>query len=129
MAEWFKRVKEGITSGDKKEIPSGLWTKCTDCGEIMYVKALESNLWVCPKCNFHFRIKAKDYIDLILDEGSLQEFDRNLISADPLKFKDSKRYPDRIRESIRKSEMNDAIITGIGSIEGQKLSFGVMEFS
>jgi len=128
MAEWFKKIKEGITPGDKKEIPGGLWTKCTDCGEIMYVKALETNLWVCPKCNFHFRIKSRDYIALLLDDGKLEEYDQNLISADPLKFKDSKRYPDRIRDSIKKTEINDAIITGLGQITGIKISFGVMEF-
>ncbi len=128
MAEWFKKIKEGITPGDKKEIPGGLWTKCSDCGEIMYVKALETNLWVCPKCNFHFRIKSRDYIALLLDDGKLEEYDQNLISADPLKFKDSKRYPDRIRDSIKKTEINDAIITGIGQITGIKISFGVMEF-
>ncbi len=128
MAEWFKKIKEGITPGDKKEIPGGLWTKCTDCGEIMYVKALETNLWVCPKCNFHFRIRSRDYIALLLDEGKLEEYDQNLISADPLKFRDSKRYPDRIRDSIKKSELNDAIITGIGQVGGIKISFGVMEF-
>jgi acetyl-CoA carboxylase carboxyl transferase subunit beta len=128
VAEWFKKIKEGITPGDKKEIPGGLWTKCTDCGEIMYVKALETNLWVCPKCNFHFRIKSRDYIALLLDDGKLEEYDQNLISADPLKFKDSKRYPDRIRDSIKKTEINDAIITGLGQITGIKISFGVMEF-
>jgi acetyl-CoA carboxylase carboxyl transferase subunit beta len=128
MAEWFKKIKEGITPGDKKDIPGGLWTKCTDCGEIVYVKALESNLWVCTKCNFHFRIKGRDYITLLLDEGKLEEYDLNLVSADPLKFKDSKRYPDRVRESIKKTELNDAIITGIGQVTGIKVSFGVMEF-
>ena len=128
MAEWFKKIKEGITPQEKKEIPGGLWTKCSDCGEIVYVKALESNLWVCPKCNFHFRIRSRDYIALLLDDGKLEEYDQNLISADPLKFKDSKRYPDRIRDSIKKTEVNDAIITGIGQISEMKISFGVMEF-
>lgn len=128
MAEWFKKIKEGITPGDKKDIPGGLWTKCTDCGEIMYVKALESNLWVCTKCNFHFRIKGRDYLNLLLDDSELEEYDQNLVSADPLKFKDSKRYPDRIRDSIKKTELNDAIITGLGQISGIKVSFGVMEF-
>lgn len=94
----------------------------------MYVKALENNLWVCPKCDFHFRIKGRDYINLLLDEGKLEEYDQNLVSADPLKFKDSKRYPDRIRESIKRTELSDAIVTGIGHITGIKISFGVMEF-
>jgi len=128
MAEWFKKIKEGITPGDKKDIPGGLWTKCTDCGEIMYVKALEANLWVCTKCNFHFRIKGRDYLNLLLDDSKLEEYDQNLVSADPLKFRDSKRYPDRIRDSIKKTELNDAIITGLGRISGIKVSFGVMEF-
>lgn len=127
--EWFKKIKEGVTAQPKKEIPEGLWTKCEDCGEIIYVKELERNFWVCGKCKYHFRIKSTDYINLLLDEGDLEEFDRNLISGDPLKFKDSKRYPDRIKESRRKTQRNDALIAGIGKIEGRKISFGVMDFS
>jgi len=127
--EWFKKIKEGITAQPKKEIPEGLWTKCEDCGEIIYVKELERNFWVCSKCKYHFRIKSTDYINLLLDEGALEEFDRNLISGDPLKFKDSKRYPERIKESRKKTQRNDALIAGIGKIEGRKVSFGVMDFS
>ncbi len=127
--EWFKKIKEGVSAQPKKEIPEGLWTKCEDCGEIIYVKELERNFWVCGKCKYHFRIKSTDYIDLLLDEGGLEEFDRNLISGDPLKFKDSKRYPDRIKESRKKTQHNDALIAGIGKIEGRKISFGVMDFS
>jgi len=127
--EWFKKIKEGVSAQPKKEIPEGLWTKCEDCGEIIYVKELERNFWVCGKCKYHFRIKSTDYISLLLDEGALEEFDRNLISGDPLKFKDSKRYPDRIKESRKKTQRNDALIAGIGKIEGRKISFGVMDFS
>ncbi|MCI0531095.1 MAG: acetyl-CoA carboxylase, carboxyltransferase subunit beta [candidate division Zixibacteria bacterium] len=129
MAEWFKKIKEGITPGDKKDIPTGLWTKCNDCGEIIFVKELEKNLWVCPKCSFHFRISSQDYLNLILDPDTFQESDGNLISADPLKFKDSKRYPDRIRESIKKTGLNDAIVVGLGQVSGIKTSIGVMDFS
>ena len=127
--EWFKKIKEGVSAQPKKEIPEGLWTKCEDCGEIIYVKELERNFWVCGKCKYHFRIKSTDYINLLLDEGVLEEFDRTLISGDPLKFKDSKRYPDRIKESRKKNQRNDALIAGIGKIEGRKVSFGVMDFS
>ncbi len=126
--EWFKKPKDGLVSQQKKEIPDGLWTKCESCGEIIYVKELEKNLWVCHRCNFHFRIKSKDYIELLLDEGKLEEHDKNLISGDPLKFKDSKKYPDRIRDSRRKTGLNDAVIVGIGKIEGKEVSFGVMDF-
>jgi acetyl-CoA carboxylase carboxyl transferase subunit beta len=126
--EWFKKPKNGLVSQQKKEIPDGLWTKCESCGEIIYVKELEKNLWVCHRCNFHFRIKSKDYIELLLDQGKLEEYDNNLISTDPLKFKDSKKYPDRIRDSRRKTGLNDAVIVGIGKIEGKEVSFGVMDF-
>jgi len=126
--EWFKKPKNGLVSQQKKEIPDGLWTKCESCGEIIYVKELEKNLWVCHLCNFHFRIKSKDYIELLLDQGKLEEYDNNLISTDPLKFKDSKRYPDRIRDSRKKTGLNDAVIVGIGKIENKEVSFGVMDF-
>lgn len=126
--EWFKKPKDGLVSQQKKEIPDGLWTKCESCGEIIYVKELEKNLWVCHRCNFHFRIKSKDYIELLLDQGKLEEYDNNLISTDPLKFKDSKKYPDRIRDSRRKTGLNDAVIVGIGKIENREVSFGVMDF-
>lgn len=126
--EWFKKPKNGLVSQQKKEIPDGLWTKCESCGEIIYVKELEKNLWVCHRCNFHFRIKSKDYIELLLDQGKLEEYDNNLVSIDPLKFKDSKRYPDRIRDSRRKTGLNDAVIVGIGKIENREVSFGVMDF-
>jgi acetyl-CoA carboxylase carboxyl transferase subunit beta len=126
--EWFRKAKDGLVSQEKKEIPGGLWTKCEDCGEIIYTKELEKNLWVCPQCGSHFRIKSKDYINLILDDGKLEEYDSDLVSVDPLKFRDSKRYPDRIRESRKKTNLNDAIVTGIGKINEREVSIGVMDF-
>ncbi|MDH4223671.1 MAG: acetyl-CoA carboxylase, carboxyltransferase subunit beta [candidate division Zixibacteria bacterium] len=126
--EWFKKTKGGPLPQQKKEIPNGLWTKCESCGEIIYVKELEKALWVCHSCNFHFRIKSKDYIELLLDEGVLEEFDRELVSTDPLKFKDSKKYPDRIRDSRNKTGLNDAVTAGIGKIDGKEISFAVMDF-
>ena len=129
MAEWFKKTKEGITGGQKKEIPQGLWTKCESCGEIIFVRELEKNLWVCPKCNYHFRIRYKDYLDLLLDPGEWKEYDRNLISADPLKFRDSKRYPDRIRDARKKTELSDAVVCGIGKLGGREVSIAVMDFA
>ncbi len=126
--EWFKKTKEGLVPQQKKEIPDGLWTKCESCGEIIYVKELEKNLWVCHKCNFHFRIKSRDYIELLLDEGKLEEYDKELVSDDPLRFKDSKRYPDRIADSRRKTGLNDAVIAGLGKVDGREVSFAVMDF-
>ncbi len=126
--EWFKKAKEGLVSQSKRDIPNGIWVKCDSCGEISYKKELEKNLWVCSKCDFHFRIKSRDYMDLILDGGELVEYDENLEATDPLEFKDSKRYPDRIKESQRKTNLKDAIIAGIGKINGKEVSFAVMEF-
>ncbi len=126
--EWFRKAKDGLIPQEKKEIPGGLWTKCEDCGEIIYTKELEKNLWVCPQCGSHFRIKSRDYINLILDDGVLEEYDGDLVSNDPLRFRDSKRYPDRIKESRRKTNLNDAIVTGIGRINAREVSLGVMDF-
>ena len=127
--EWFKKTREGIVGGEKKEIPKGLWTKCESCGEIIFVRELEKNLWVCPKCNYHFRIRFKDYLELLLDPGEWKEYDKNIVSADPLRFKDSKRYPDRIRDSRKKTELSDAVVCGTGKIGGREVSIAVMDFS
>ena len=127
--EWFKKAREGIISQKKKDIPEGLWTKCPNCNEIIYVRQLEVNLSTCPNCEYHFRIKSLDYIKLIIDDGQYEEFDQGLISGDPLQFKDSKRYPDRIKAARAKSGMNDAVISGIGNLDGRPVSFAVMDFS
>ena len=127
--EWFKKAREGIISQKKKDIPEGLWTKCPNCSEIIYVRQLEVNLSTCPNCEYHFRIKSSDYIRLIIDDGKYEEFDQGLISGDPLQFKDSKRYPDRIKAARAKSGMNDAVISGIGNLDGRPVSFAVMDFS
>lgn len=126
--EWFRKVKEGLISQKKKEIPDGLWTKCEGCGEIIYMKELEKSFWVCKSCGFHFKLKSRDYINILLDKGNLEEYDKNLTSADPLKFKDSKRYPDRVKDSKKKTGLSDAVITGIGKINRMEVSFGVMDF-
>jgi len=127
--EWFKKTREGVAGGEKKEIPKGLWTKCESCGEIIFVRELEKNLWVCPKCNYHFRIRYKDYLELLLDPEEWKEYDRNIVSADPLRFKDSKRYPDRIRDARKKTELSDAVVCGIGKIGGREVSVAAMDFS
>ncbi|SYZ72791.1 acetyl-CoA carboxylase, beta (carboxyltranferase) subunit [Candidatus Zixiibacteriota bacterium] len=126
--EWFRKAKEGLTRQEKKEIPDGLWSKCTSCGEIIYTKQLESNFWVCTNCNYHFRISSAKYIKILLDDGQLEEFDSNLESLDPLHFKDSKKYPDRVKAAQAKSGLKDAVIAGIGSIDKIKVSFAIMDF-
>jgi len=127
--EWFRKAKSGLVSQERKDIPEGLWTKCTSCGEIVYSKKMEQYLWVCPACNFHFRIPSRKYIALLLDDGLLEEMDTRLASADPLKFRDSKKYPDRIRAANEKTGGTEGLITGLGKMGGIPVSFSIMDFA
>ncbi|NLI15860.1 MAG: acetyl-CoA carboxylase carboxyltransferase subunit beta [candidate division Zixibacteria bacterium] len=127
--EWFRKKTRDLAAGEKKDIPDGVWTKCKGCGEIITVISLKKNYWTCPKCDYHFRITSADYINLILDDGRLEEYDANMTSADPLVFRDTKRYMDRIAEARKKTGVNDAVICGIGKIDGREVSFAVMEFA
>jgi acetyl-CoA carboxylase, carboxyl transferase, beta subunit len=127
---WFRRSKESISSeSQKKDTPEGLWTKCESCGEIVHKKVLEQNLWVCAKCNFHFRIGSKQYFSLLLDEGSFREMNRTMTSKDPLNFIDTKRYKDRVKDSIKKSGLNDAVRCGTGKIKKKEVVIACMDFA
>ncbi|MGD0338668.1 MAG: acetyl-CoA carboxylase, carboxyltransferase subunit beta [Bacteroidota bacterium] len=126
---WFRRSKENISSDNiKKDIPDGIWTKCDGCGEMIHRKQLEENFHTCVKCNYHFRIGSEEYIAILLDKGSFKEMDKKMRSNDPLDFSDTKRYKDRITDTINKSGMMDAIRTGTGKINGQAVVFGAMDF-
>ncbi len=126
---WFRKDKSGLAPQEKKNIPEGLWIKCESCGEIIYSKKMEQLLWVCPNCDFHFRISSQKYIGLLLDGERLEEFDTNLSSKDPLRFKDSKKYPDRIRTAQSKTGRMEGVISGIGEIGGIEVSFAIMNFA
>lgn len=106
-----------------------LWTKCYNCGANLPAKEVEENLHVCPKCGYHFRINATERIAQVMDIMSFKEIDAGLGSADPLNFKDLKPYKSRQKEAQNKTKLNDAIITGIGKINGEQVAVGVMEFS
>ncbi len=126
---WFRRSKENISADSiKKDIPDGMWTKCDGCGEMIHRKQLEENFHTCVKCNYHFRIGSEEYIAVLLDKGSFKEMDKKMRSNDPLDFSDTKRYKDRITDTINKSGMMDAIRTGTGKINGQAVVFGAMDF-
>jgi acetyl-CoA carboxylase carboxyl transferase subunit beta len=129
---WFKKSKAPIatpTEDKKVHMPEGLWTKCKNCEEIIYTKEIERNLNVCPKCDYHFRISARERLALVLDAGSFAETDPQMTSVDFLKFKDSKKYSDRIKAAVSKSGGGDALITGTGSIEGLLVVVAVFDFS
>ncbi len=126
---WFTRKTSNIAEESvKSDIPDGQWIKCDDCGEIIHKKHFEANLAVCTKCNKHFRFDSKGYINLIIDEGTFKELDKKMISDDPLDFVDTKKYAERIKENIKKTGLNDAVVTGLGKINDKKVAFGCMDF-
>ncbi len=112
----------------KKSMPEGLWTKCEDCGEIIYNKALEENFRVCPKCQYHFVLSAQQRIKLILDDNTFKPFVDGLRSLDPLKFKGPKgSYPEKLKEDQAITSLDEAALCGSGSLEGQKVILGVTD--
>lgn len=125
---WFKKIKEEKIQ-KKVKIPEGLWVKCENCKEIIYKKEIDKNLKVCPKCNYHFRISAKERIKLLADEGSFIEFDAEMISGDPLNFKDSMPYSERIKENQKKSGLREAAVSGEALINGHPVILAIMDFS
>ncbi len=126
---WFRRANKGLTPQQKKDLPDGLWLKCEKCGEIIYRRELERNQFVCPNCEFHFRIRAHDYIQLLADEGSFEEFNAHIESVDPLGFKDSKRYSDRLKDAKKKTGLNEAVVTGTARVESIPTVLAVMDFA
>ena len=125
---WLKRAKQGITTLKKRDMPDGLWEKCPSCGEILYRKELERQQSVCRSCDHHFRITAEEYIDLLADRGTFIEIDRGLVSGDPLDFRDSKRYRERVRAARKKTGRNDAVITGTARMNDRAVALAVMDF-
>jgi len=129
---WFKKGEEEKEKKEIREEPKSsdqLWVKCNSCNEIIYRKVIERNLQVCPKCNYHFQIPARRRIDSVADPGTFIEYDRDLVSTDPIEFKDSKRYPSRVKESQERTGQKDAILCGEATIEGQPTMIGIFEFN
>lgn len=124
---WFKKTKD--IAEKKVKIPEGLWIKCDSCKEIVYRKEINKNLKVCPKCNYHFRIGARERLKLLVDDGSFTELDEGLSSGDPLDFNDTISYRDRIEESRKRSGLKEAVISGDALIKGYPVCLIVMDFS
>ena len=120
--------KPVFTSGKKRELPAGLWTKCPNCAEIIHNLEIERNVRICPKCEHHFALSASDRIELLLDEGTFVEHDAKLTSVDTLKFTGQASYIDRLKKYQKATGLLDAVITGLGSIEGKMVSVAVMDF-
>jgi acetyl-CoA carboxylase carboxyl transferase subunit beta len=129
---WFKRDKKSIdqpTPPEERRVRTeGLWVKCESCRTIVFRKDLEANLLVCPKCQFHFKMGAKQRLDMLLD-GRWTERDARMTSTDPLRFVDTKPYASRLREARKKLGMCDAIITAEGQLNGRPIVCCAMEFN
>ena len=127
---WFWKKKDGEDDRPKKVvIAEGLWVKCDSCREIVYRAEVERAGRVCPKCGYPFRISARERIALLVDEGSFEEREASLRAKDPLGFKDTKRYTDRLKTARDKTEMEEAVLTGTGRIGGYPVALAVFEFS
>lgn len=124
MALFRKPKYTKVTVSKKKEIPGGLWTKCSDCGEIIYNKKLEENLYVCSKCNFHFTLGIKQRIGCLLDKGSFKEYYDDLETLDPLNFKGPKTYLDKLKNDRELTGLREAALVGSGLINKKKAAFG-----
>ncbi len=126
---WFQRSKAaGFKSAEKKDMPGGLWLKCDGCGEILYRPEMEKAFWTCHKCDYHFSIGSRQYVKLLTDDESFVEEDADLSPDDPLGFKDSKRYGDRILAAQKKTGLLDAIVAGRGAVLGIPVSIAVLDF-
>lgn len=128
---WFTRSKDGITTStkDKKEIQEGLWYKCPKCKTVISSDEHGENLNVCPTCNHHEKISAEQYFHILFDNQKYTEFSRSLSSADPLEFKDTKNYTDRIKATQAKTGLKDAMRTAYGSMNGEKIVVAAMDFA
>ncbi|MFN8091011.1 MAG: acetyl-CoA carboxylase, carboxyltransferase subunit beta [Vicinamibacteria bacterium] len=127
---WFRREPAPLARRDASEsrVPEGLWVKCGSCKEILYRKDVLKNLSVCPKCSFHFRISARERLDMLFD-GAWEEFDHGLVSADPLSFRDGKRYSDRLRAGKAKTDSYDAVVSAAGAMGGVPTVIAAMEYA
>lgn len=127
---WFKRTDKGIktSTAEKKDAPDGLWFK-TPNGSIIHTRELKNNAFVCPDDDFHVKIGSKEYFEILFDGNKFTELDINMTSGDPLKFSDTKPYSSRIEATIKKTELNDAVRTAHGKMNGLEIVVACMDFN
>lgn len=127
---WFKRTEKGITTPteEKKDVPKGLWYK-SPTGKIVDADELAKNLWVSPEDDFHVRIGSKEYFEILFDNNEFKELDAQMVSKDPLKFVDTKKYTDRLKDTIEKTGLKDAVRTAVGKSKGKDLVVCCMDFA
>jgi len=113
----------------KKDMPDGLWTRCDGCKGMVYKKIVEERMYVCPECNYHFRVFSRDRLKLLLDENSFEEMWGNMVPCDPLNFKDRITYPERVAAEQQKTGLKEAAIVGKGKINGKEVMVGITDSS
>jgi len=130
---WFNRDKPGKAErpedGERVVRTEGLWLKCDGCGQVVWRKTLAENMQVCPKCSHHFRIDARTRLQLLFDDGRYEEYDRDLVSNDPLQFVDSKTYKERLSGMQQKTSLHDAVISGGGNLHGRRVHICALELA
>ena len=127
---WFKRTDKGIQTPteDKKDTPKGLWYK-TPSGKVIDTEELKKNLYVSPEDGYHVRIGSNEYFELFFDDNKFTELDEKLTSKDPLKFEDTKKYPDRVKAAQKKTGLKDAVRTAVGKSNGNNIVIASMDFA
>lgn len=128
---WFNRKEKGIVTPTelKKEAPDGLWYKCPECKTVLLTRAHKDNAYTCPSCDYHEKIGSAAYFEVLFDDNNFTELDKELSSADPLSFVDSKPYPDRIAATQKKAGLKDAVRSAYGKMNGVNTVIACMDFS
>ncbi|MCB1874197.1 MAG: acetyl-CoA carboxylase carboxyltransferase subunit beta [Chromatiaceae bacterium] len=129
---WFEKLipsRIRIEGGNKRGVPEGLWAKCPGCSAILYRAEMERNLDVCPKCGYHNRVSARRRLEIFLDQDTGEEIAADLVPTDPLKFKDSKKYKDRISQAQKSSGEKEALVAMRGQLQGMDLVALAFEFN
>lgn len=127
---WFKRTEKGITTAteDKKDVPKGLWYK-SPTGKIIDAEELARNFYVSPEDGYHVRIGSKEYFNILFDNNEFKELDKDMTSKDTLKFVDTKKYGDRLKDAMEKTKLKDAVRTAVGKSKGKDIVIACMDFS
>lgn len=128
---WFVRKDKGIQTPTemKREAPDGLWYQCPNCKKAMHTREHKLNAYTCVHCNYHEKVGSEAYFSILFDENEFTELDENMTSADPLKFTDTKPYPGRVKATIAKTGLKDAVRTAYGPVNGLTVTMAVMDFN
>ncbi|MEY5047231.1 MAG: hypothetical protein RLZZ175_590 [Bacteroidota bacterium] len=128
---WFLRKEKGIVTPTelKKETPDGLWYQCPECKKVVHSREHKKNAYTCGDCNYHDKISSLQYMELLFDNNDFEELDARLSSGDPLTFVDTKKYPDRIVATQKKTNLIDAVRTAVGNINNEQIVIACMDFN